>query len=216
MEPVKDYGIDGINIDFEQLNYDTGEHFVEFLRELSIECRKNNVVLSVDNYVPRESSNHYNRKEQGVVADYVVIMGYDEHWGTGGVAGSVASIEFVEDGIQKTLEEVPAEKIINAIPFYTRVWKTADGAVTSDALGMEAAENFISNNHVETRWDEETCQNYGEIQMGDTFYQVWLEDEQSIETKLTIMKKYEIAGVAEWKLGFEKKSIWNVIDAFVK
>lgn len=216
MNQIGQYDIDGINIDFEQLNYDTGEHFTEFLRELSITCRQNGIVLSVDNYVPRESTTHYNRKEQGVVADYVIIMGYDEHWGSGGVAGSVASIGFVEDGIKKTVEEVPSNKVINAIPFYTRVWKTKDGQVTSEALGMEAAQSFIDNNQVETRWDEETCQNYGEIQLGDTFYQVWLEDEQSIETKLTIMKKYDLAGVAEWKLGFERSSIWGVIDSYIK
>lgn len=214
--PVLENGIDGINIDFEQLDGKTGEPFIEFIRELSIACRQNNIVLSIDNYVPRESTTHYNRKEQGVVADYVIIMGYDEHWGSGGVAGSVASIGFVEDGITKTLEEVPSDKIINGIPFYTRVWKTKDSEVTSEALGMELAENFISANNVETRWDEETCQNYGEIQLGDTFYQVWLEDEKSIETKLTIMSKYDLAGVAEWKLGFEKPNIWNIIDSYVK
>jgi len=209
-------GMDGINIDFEQLGYETGEHFVQFLRELSIRCRANNIVLSVDNYVPRESTEHYNRKEQGIVADYVIIMGYDEHWGSGGVAGSVASIGFVEDGIVRTLEDVPADKVINAIPFYTRVWKTKGGEVTSEALGMVAANEFVDKYDLEVAWNEEACQNYAEKMMGDTFYQVWLEDEQSIETKLTIMKKHNLAGVAAWKLGFEDKSIWNVIDAFVK
>ena len=216
MSYVLEYDIDGINVDFETLSKDTGEHFTQFLRELSIACRLNGIVLSVDNYVPKESSAHYNRKEQGVIADYVIIMGYDEHWGSGGVAGSVASIGFVRDGIEKTLEDVPAQKIINALPFYTRVWKTKDGEVTSEALGMEAAAAFIAKYSVPTVWDEETCQNYGEIQMGDTLYQVWLEDAASIETKLTVMKTYNIGGVAAWKLGHEDKAIWDVIDAFVK
>ena len=216
MSQLLNNNIDGINVDFEQLDGQTGEHFTEFIRELSIECRKNNIVLSIDNYVPRESTSHYNRKEQGVVADYVIIMGYDEHWSSGGVAGSVASIGFVEDGITATLEEVPADKIINGIPFYTRVWKTKGNEVTAESVGMETAEKFVKENHVETRWDEETCQNYGEIQLGDTLYQVWLEDEQSIETKLSIMSKYDLAGVAEWKLGFEKPSIWKVLDSYVK
>lgn len=209
-------GIDGINVDFEELSYDAGEHFTEFLRELSIACRANNLVLSVDNYVPRESTTHYNRKEQGVVADYVIIMGYDEHWGGGGIAGSVASIGFVEDGIKKTLEEVPAEKVINAIPFYTRIWATKNEEVTSKAVGMEAAQSFLTSKGMTAAWDETTCQNYAEAQIDDTFYQVWLEDQQSIETKLTIMKQYELAGVAEWKLGFETSSIWGTIDSFVK
>ena len=216
MNYVLEYNIDGINIDLEGINYESGEHFTQFLRELSIECRLNGIVLSVDNYVPRESNTFYNRKEQGIVADYVIIMGYDEHWGGGGVAGSVASIDYVRDGIEKTLEEVSAEKVINAIPFYTRVWKTSNGEVTSEALGMEKAEEFITQYDVPTVWDEETCQNYGEIEMGSTLYQVWLEDAQSIETKLTIMKNYHLGGVAAWKLGLEDKSIWDVIDAFVK
>ncbi len=216
MSYILEYDIDGINVDLEGITYETGEHFTQFLRELSIACRLNEVVLSVDNYVPRESNAFYNRKEQGIVADYVIIMGYDEHWGGGGVAGSVASIGYVRDGIEKTLEEVPAEKIINALPFYTRVWKTKDGEVTSEALGMEAAAEFISNYNVPTVWDEETCQNYGEIEMSGTLYQVWLEDAQSIETKLTVMKNLNVGGVAAWQLGLEDKAIWDVIDAFVK
>jgi len=215
MDYILEYDIDGINVDFESLSGETGEHFTQFLRELSIACRLNEIVLSVDNYVPRESNTFYNRKEQGVVADYVVIMGYDEHWGSGGVAGSVASIGYVRDGIEKTLEDVPAEKVINAIPFYTRVWKTTNGEVTSEALGMEKAEEFITKYNVPTVWDEETCQNYGEIEMGSTLYQVWLEDAQSIETKLTVMKNYGLGGVAAWQLGLEDKAIWDVMDAFV-
>jgi len=211
-----EYDIDGINIDLEGITYESGEHFTQFLRELSIQCRLNEIVLSVDNYVPRESNSFYNRKEQGVVADYVIIMGYDEHWGSGGVAGSVASIGYVREGIEKTLQEVPAQKVINALPFYTRVWKSKDGEVTSEALGMEAAAEFIRKYDVPTVWDEETCQNYGEIEMSGTLYQVWLEDAQSIETKLTVMKNLGLGGVAAWQLGLEDKAIWDVIDAFVK
>ena len=216
MDYVLAYDIDGINVDFESLSGETGEHFTQFLRELSIPCRLNGIVLSVDNYVPRESNTFYNRKEQGIVADYVIIMGYDEHWGGGGVAGSVASIDYVREGIEKTLQDVPARKVINAVPFYTRVWKTNNGEVTSEALGMEAAQNFITKYNVPVAWDEETCQNYGEIEMGGTLYQVWLEDAQSIETKLTVMKNNGLGGVAAWKLGFEDKAIWDVMDAFVK
>lgn len=216
MDQVQRYNIDGVNVDFENLSYDTGEPFIQFIRELSIACRANEVVLSVDNYVPRESTTHYDRKEQGIVADYVIIMGYDEHWGGGGVAGSVASIGFVEDGIQRTVDKVPSHKVINALPFYTRVWKTKDGQVTSEALDMETARNFIVNNNVETYWDSETCQNYGEIQKGDTLYQVWLEDKQSLETKLTIMQKYDLGGVAAWKLGFETPDVWEIISAYSK
>ena len=216
MNYVNDYGIDGINVDFEAIKVSTGPHFIQFLRELSIACRLNGTVLSVDNYVPGETTAQYDRQAQGEIVDYVIIMGYDEHWGGGGVAGSVASIGFVEEGIVNTLNEVPAEKIINAIPFYTRVWKTSGDEVTSRALGMEATREFIEKYSVPVVWDEETCQNYGEIELNDVLHQVWIEDEKSIETKLTIMKKYNIAGVAAWKLGLQDSSVSKLLDAYVQ
>lgn len=209
------YGIDGINVDFESLTQDTGEHFVQFIRELSVACHANGIVLSVDNYVPTGYTDHYGRGEQGVFADYVIIMGYDEHYSGSPEAGSVASIGFVEEGISKTVEEVPAQKVINALPFYTRIWKSEGAQLTSEAVGMDLAEQFVANHSIEIRWDETTCQNYGEIQEGDVFYQVWLEDEESIEAKLNIMQKYNIGGVAAWKLGFEKESIWDVIGVYL-
>lgn len=210
-----EYGLNGINVDFEEISQDAGDHFIQFIRELSVACRANGIVLSVDNYVPTGYTDHYDRAEQGVVADYVVIMGYDEYYKGSSEAGSVASIGFVENGIKKTVEQVPPEKVINAIPFYTRIWETKGAELTSQAVGMDLAEEFVLNHNIETRWDEETCQNYGEIQEGDSFYQVWLEDEQSIEVKLNIMQKYNIAGVAEWKLGFEKASVWDVIGNYL-
>ncbi len=215
VQTALEYDLDGINIDFEGLSQDTGEHFIQFIRELSVLCRENGIVLSVDNYVPMGYTDHYNRGEQGVFADYVIIMGYDEHYNGSPEAGSVASIGFVEDGIRKTVEQVPAEKVINAVPFYTRIWKSEGANLTSEAVGMEMAEQFVSNHNIEVRWDETTCQNYGEIQEGGVFYQVWLEDEHSIEAKLNIMEKYHIAGVASWKLGFEKPSIWEVIGNYL-
>lgn len=216
MEKAKTYGFDGINVDFEGLDSETGPHFVQFLRELSIACRLNQIVLSVDNYVPKESTAHYDRHEQGIVADYIIIMGYDEHWGGGGIAGSVASIGFVEEGIQKTIEEVPSQKVVNAIPFYSRVWKTSGGEVTSKALGMEGIQKYIQENDIPMEWNEECCQYYGEKEKGEKLYQIWQEDAKSIETKLTVMQKYDLGGVAAWKLGLEDKEIWKVIDAYVQ
>lgn len=212
---VLDYGIDGINVDLEQISMDCGEHYIQFIRELSIPCRKYGIVLSVDNYVPTGYTDHYDRKEQGVVADYVVIMGYDEHYAGSPEAGSVASIDFVEEGIEKTVNQVPANKVINAVPFYTRIWETSDGKLSSQAVGMDMAEEFVKSHNITVEWDEETCQNYGEIQEGTRLYQVWLEDEKSIEVKLNIMDKYQIGGVASWRLGFEKPEIWEIIEAYM-
>ena len=211
MNDLITYGIDGINVDFEQLSMDCGEHFVEFIRELSVACRKNGKVLSVDNYVPRDFNDYYDRKEQGIVADYVIVMGYDEHYAGSKEAGSVASIDYVEDGIAQTVKEVPAEKVINAIPFYTRIWETTGDGISSQAVDMVTAEQFISNHGITAEWDETTCQNYGEYTSGDSRYQVWLEDADSIKVKLNVMENYGIGGVAEWRLGFEKPEIWDVI-----
>ena len=204
-------GMDGINVDFESLSEDVGIHFLEFLRELSIECHKNNLVLSVDNPVPEDFTSHYDRAEQGRVVDYVIIMGYDEHY-VGSEAGSVASLPWVEQGIQDTLDEVPAERVINAIPFYTRLWKTTGGNVTSEAIGMDQAQQTIADNNVETYWDKTTSQNYGKYDIDNSTYQIWLEDAQSVAEKVKLVSKYDLAGVSAWKLGFENNGIWQVIS----
>lgn len=210
------YGLDGINVDFEMITEDCGRAYIEFIRELSIMCRINGIVLSVDNYVPTASSDHYSRDEQGIFADYVIIMGYDEHYAGSEEAGSVASYGFVESGIQRTLEEVPAEKVINAVPFYTRFWKTdGDGNVSSEALGMDGADERLANNGVEAAWDEETRQYYAEFEYEGSTYQIWLEEEQSIEEKMTLIREYGLAGVASWRLGYERSSIWDVILKYV-
>ena len=211
-----EYDLDGINIDFENVSEDASTHFIQFLRELSIPCREYDIVLSVDNYVPREHTSHYNRQQQGVYADYVVIMGYDEHWNGSSEAGSVSSIDFTEDGILQTLKEVPAEKVINGIPFYTRIWTTEESGVSSEAVGMLLAESWVANQGLTPVWNEETCQNYAEYEADGKLYQVWLEDEASIEVKLNVMNQHQIAGVAMWKLGFEKPSVWEVINAYVE
>ena len=211
IQAAKDVGMDGINVDFESLSEDVGIHFLEFLRELSIECHKNNLVLSVDNPVPEDFTSHYDRAEQGRVVDYVIIMGYDEHY-VGSEAGSVASLPWVEQGIQDTLDEVPAERVINAIPFYTRLWKTTGGNVTSEAIGMDQAQQTIADNNVETYWDKTTSQNYGKYDIDNSTYQIWLEDAQSVAEKVKLVSKYDLAGVSAWKLGFENNGIWQVIS----
>ena len=211
IQAAQDVGMDGINVDFESLSEDVGIHFLEFLRELSIECHKNNLVLSVDNPVPEDFTSHYDRAEQGRVVDYVIIMGYDEHY-VGSEAGSVASLPWVEQGIQDTLDEVPAKRVINAIPFYTRLWRNTGGNVTSEAIGMDQAQQTIADNNVETYWDKNTSQNYGKYDIDNSTYQIWLEDAQSVAEKVKLVSKYDLAGVSAWKLGFENNGIWQVIS----
>lgn len=207
-------GLDGINVDFEQITEEMSDHYIQFIRELSVECRKKQLVLSVDNYVPGFTS-HYNRKEQGIVADYVIIMGYDEHFSGSEEAGSVASIDFVREGITETLKEVPKEKVINGLPFFTRLWIESANGLTSQAIGMQEAETAVANAGVTASWDEETQQNYAEWTADGNTYKIWLEDEQSLEAKLKVMQEYDLAGAATWKLGFEKSGIWELISQYV-
>lgn len=210
------YGLDGINVDIEALPVAAGAGFIEFVRELSIMCRRNNIILSVDNYVPMAYNQNYNRKEQGIVADYVIIMGYDEHFAGSEEAGSVASIGYVRNGIEKTLEEVSAEKVINAVPFYTRLWCTNnEGKLTSSAIGMSNADKTLANNGVTPEWSEEAGQYYAEFENKEGFYQIWLEEEASIEEKAKLLKEYNLAGIASWRLGYERDEIWDVILKYV-
>lgn len=207
--------MDGINVDFETLSEDAGPHFLEFLRELSIECHKNNLVLSVDNPVPEDFTSHYDRREQGLVVDYVVIMGYDEHY-VGSDAGSVASLPWVEQGVEDTLKEVPAQRTVLAVPFYTRLWKTTGGAVTSEAIGMSETQRILTENQVEPVWDGSVGQNYAEFEKDNTTYQIWIEDAQSLAEKVKLIPKYDLAGVAQWRLGFESSDIWSTISENLK
>ena len=213
---VLDCGADGINVDIEKVSETCAPHYLQFIRELSVQCRLNGLVLSIDNYVPTYSG-YFDREEQGIVADYVVIMGYDEHFAGSDKAGSVASLPFVEDGILRTLEEVPANKVINGIPFYTRIWKTdTSGEVSSEACTMSVAEEFLVTNGIQKYWDEETQQHYSEIQKEDGFYQVWIEDAKSVEAKMKVIQENNLAGVASWKLGFETPDIWGVINTYLQ
>lgn len=233
-----EYNLDGINVDFEALSFDAEEGFIQFIRELSIACRRNQIVLSIDNYVPTASSAHYNRKEQGIVADYIIIMGYDEHYAGMAEYGSTASIGFVENGIVNTLKEVPAHKVINAIPFYTRVFKQmpvslateSDPGVlvedtssefgryllSSQAVSMATAKQLLANHGVTPFWDEQLGQYYGEYISDGCKYMVWVEDEASIGLKMKLIREYGLAGVAEWSLNLAESGIWGVIHSYLE
>lgn len=208
---VQTYGIDGINVDFESVTQEAADGYIQFLRELSIECRKNGIVLSVDNsYLV-----NYDRAKQGEVVDYVIIMGYDEHIAPADGPGSVASIEFVQNGIEKTLALVPAEKVINGIPFYTRLWTTT-GDIGQTAYGMGEIESYLSERGVQPVWDEETCQYAAEFTVDDVGYAVWLEERESLSVKLNIMNQYNLAGVACWRLGQEKTDVWEAVSLYMQ
>lgn len=235
LKEAENCGMDGINVDFEMVRKVAAEGYVQFIRELAIACEKAGLVLSVDMYVPTESNKYYDRTSVGLAADYLIIMGYDEHWAGCGSAGSVASLPYVTNGIVDTLQEVPASRVINAIPFYTRVWYESpleiapedsiivedpingDYALSSKAVGMGVAEKYLKENGATSRWLEDLGQNYGEFYTSEgRLGRVWLEDEKSLTAKLNVMKANNLAGVACWKLGLESEVAWEVIGEFLK
>lgn len=229
---AEEYNLDGINVDFEALPSEAGEDFAQFIRELSIACRKAQLVLSVDNYVSTAATSHYHRDQQGICVDYVIIMGYDEHYNGSEESGSVASINFVIDGITKTMEEVPADKIINAVPLYTRIWtetpKNAAQAekedpntkyipytLTVETLGMGEALEYVASVGAEVKWDELTQQHYAEWEKsGDRTVKVWLEDEDSLTAKIQSMHNFNLAGIAAWQLHFANDMAWAALAKF--
>ena len=214
-----EYNLDGINIDFEYITKKTAAAYLEFLRELSVKCRANGIVLSVDSYVPSSYTTYYDREEQGKVVDYVVVMAYDEHYAGSEESGSVASIGYVKDAVEQITESVNPSQVIIGIPFYTRLWREYDenGAkkISSSALSMSQAEETVKRNGATAKWDETTAQNYAEFKADNSVYKIWLEDEKSIEEKLKVIfsdqNNGKIAGISCWKLGMEKKNIWNTL-----
>lgn len=212
------YNLDGINIDFESVPSDVGPSYIQFIREFSLKAHAKNLVVSVDNYVPKEYSMHYNRKEQGIFADYVIIMGYDEHTAASEEAGSVASLDFVMEGIEKTLEEVPKEKIVNALPFYVRYWIVDDNENILDmqTLTMTKGLETVTAAGAVPEWNEASGQNYAEWKTPEGTNKIWLEDIKSIQAKLDVMKAHDIGGVAVWQLAFGTEEAFQIIDEYYK
>ena len=215
---IYEYDLDGINIDFENITQENSRGYIQFLRELSVACRNEGIVLSIDNYVPTERTAHYDRAEQGILADYVVVMAYDEQYAGSPVPGSVSSLFWVDLGTSSTMASVPAEKLVVGLPLYTRLWKeqvSDDGSYNlySEAYSMNAALNLVKQNNAEMIWDEVTGQYYATWKSGNTTYQIWLEEERSMEAKLAKVAEYEnLAGVAFWKLGLDRAEVWAPVS----
>lgn len=227
MNEIKLYGYEGINIDFEKIKSDYSEDYIQFIRELSVECRKSEVVLSVDNYPPYNFNRYYNRKAQGECVDYVIVMCYDEHYNGGEKAGSTSSLKYLVNGMEGTLEEVDKEKLIVAVPFYTRLWQidassewnydgteTTGTIVSSTACSMEKAQEIIKEYNLKVSWNENTEQEFAEGTVGGYIYQIWLETAASLEIKLDEIIQADIGGVAAWELGFEKSEVWDLFEKF--
>lgn len=230
------YNLDGINVDFESVDPSVGDAYIEFIRELSLKCANNGVVLSVDNYAPTSYTAFYNRAEQALFADYVIVMAYDEHYAGSEEAGSVASIGFVEDAVTNTLAEVPASQLILGMPFYTRVWSetpdTSEGTdstetgddsadsyqlytLSSYSASMQEVINLINANGATPVWSDDCGQYYVEYINSGVTYKIWVEDATSLEEKLKVLQENNLAGGAFWKMGLETSSVWDTIIKYI-
>lgn len=209
-----EYDLDGISLDIEFITADIADDYIEFVRELSVKCRANGIILSICDKMPEPSNRFMNLKAQGEVVDYVILMGYDEHWGPSSGAGSVASLPWVTAGIQTAVDDVDSQKVILAVPFYTRIWtENADGQVVECVtVDMDTAIANLASKGVESVWVDNFGQYYGEYETGDgNVVRIWIEDTRSIEEKLKLISEYEIAGMAAWRLGLENSDLWNTI-----
>ena len=209
------YGFDGINLDFENIKSAYAKDYLQFVRELSIECERKGLVLSTDNYKPEAYNRCYNLKEQSRFVDYVIVMAYDEHY-AGTDAGSVASLPFVKEAVEDTVQLVGKNHVIAGIPFYTRIWTTTDGNTTSRAVGMQAAVDQLNNDGQVALWNDDCGQYVASYTVGNSTRQIWFEEEKSIEAKMQVIQENNVAGVAGWKLGLEKSSVWPVISKYNK
>ena len=211
------HNLDGINVDFEKVTKDTAGAYLQFLRELTLKCHANDLVVSVDNYSPANYNSYYDLAEQGRIVDYVILMAYDEHYQGDDEAGSVSSLPFVENGVKNVLAKVPKERMVTALPFYTRLWKVVKGKKPdSEAYGMSGAESVVRANDATPKWNEATGQYYAQFKSGSATYKIWLEEETSLKKKLQVIKKNQCAGVAFWKLGFERAVTWTTIKEVMK
>lgn len=217
---IKQYNLDGINIDFEGMYETDKDNFSRFLIEIRPRLNEIGAVLSVDVTAPDgapEWSLCYDRYTIGKVADYVMFMAYDQYGVSATKAGTTAGHNWVEANVKKFLgqEEVKAEKIILGIPFYTRVWKEINGNVISSVVNIGNVNNLIPSNATKT-WDEDLQQYYVEYKKGGATYKIWVEDEKSIEAKLDLVSKYNLGGAAYWEYDRATNSIWNLIESKIK
>lgn len=213
---VEMYNLDGINLDFENMYESDKDAYSRLVIELAPRLKELGKVLSVDVTAPDGSPDWslcFNRNVIGDVADYVIFMAYDQHNQSSTEAGTVAGCDWVEANINKFLgqEGVKPEKIILAMPFYTRVWNVTDGGLSSSAVDMKSQSTLIPGD-AKITWDDSLKQNLAEYEKNGRTYKVWMEDAKSLKCKLDLVKKYSLAGGAFWRKDQETSDVWKVIN----
>jgi len=211
------YKLDGINIDFEDIRLEDKPDLTQFIREITPLLREQGLVVSID----INTSASYDTKALADIADYIMVMTYDQHWRTSPVAGSVAQITWVESLLIKYLDVIPKEKLLVGLPFYTRLWKESTDAngnvvVSCESLKMEEARTIIKENNAKVAWDKESGQFYAEYKKSGAVYKIWVEDKNSLDLKSSLSLKYQLAGTAAWSRTFETPDIWELLNSNLK
>ena len=205
--------VDGVNIDFENMYQEDKDNYSRFLIELAPKLREAGLTLSVDVTAPDGSETWslcFDRNIIGKVADYIVFIGYDQNGVASTQAGTVAGANWVELNIKKFLgqEGVSSDKLILAMPFYTRLWKESNGTLTSSVVNMRSV---TIPQGVAKSWDDDTKQYYIEYEQNGTKYKMWIEDEESLKAKLDLVNTYDLAGGAFWAKDRESNTVWAII-----
>lgn len=211
------YKLDGINIDFENMKQEDKNMYSRFIIELTPRIKEMGLVVSVDVTAPDGSetwSMCFDRHVIGDVADYIVFMAYDQYGASSNKVGTTAGYNWVELSLKKflTTEEIKDEKIILAIPLYTRLWtEDSSGKVVKQfPVSIKNIEKIIPEG-IEKRWDEDLKQYYIEYQDGSYTKKMWIEDEESLREKISLITSYNLGGVASWEKGMETDSFWTFL-----
>lgn len=210
----KKYGLKGVNIDFEQYRIDDRDNVTTFMGELYPRCKEEGLVVSID-VTPQISKDvtkePYDRAKLALYSDYVIVMTYDQHWGSSEKAGSVAQYKWVEGNLNNLFRSIPKEKLVLGMPLYSRYWTTENGKTSSKTVSMAQVNQIVANRGLTPTWDEESKQKYIEFEDNGALKQIWIEDRESLKWKTTLCLKYNLAGVASWRKDFETMDVWDTI-----
>ena len=217
VEGCMEYNLDGINIDFENMKKEDIDLFSRFIIELEPRLKEIGAVLSVDVTAPDGSDTWslcFDRTVLGDVADYLIFMAYDQYGASSDQSGTTAGYNWVELNIKKFLEtyEVESEKLVLAIPLYARLWTIDNNGIVDGrtAIPMNQIDDVIPSD-VERKWDDELKQNYVEYTEDGETKQMWIEDIDSLKEKISLIKEYNLGGVASWELGMETEDVWGML-----
>lgn len=213
---AKRYGITGYNFDLENIYDEDKDKLTQFMQEVTESLHQENIIVSMDITVTSTTPNWstcYDRKALGKYVDYLILMAYDEHGRSSTISGSVASLSWVENGVKDLIKQVPSEKVILGIPLYMRLWEEDyEGNVKAQTLSMIEANKLMKEKDKYPIWLKDEGQIYFAYRENGKIYRVWKEDVNSLRLKVDLVKKYNLAGVASWRKGFETKDIWPMIN----